>query len=1284
MASSRLWSIILILISCTTYLSSADCCNCVNTTSSPNGTPLCQSDGGTCAAAICGSSGLQHCCSSDWDLTCAYYAEQLCNANSTTSVPSTSSSCSVSAIILGVDTYSPSNLNLNGKLDLSAELNYSGNCSTSGDGESGIIYNWMVTAMVSGNTQLNSLKYSQLTSFISEEGDTDSLSIDADSYLQSGVEYHFVLELDCSGQYQCSDGNQEVKEVDYPYEDIECGIASNDVALFGVDPLDLVDLLIGINGASFTFDPLSSDSSDKDHLSWTWDCTDSCDSMVDDSVDSTASKIELDFSKLSWEYDVNYTYTLAMTVTDDTNADRGNCTDSMKIQIVTKSYNDAANEEALYMVSITAIESEVNVADRLRLIGDVLNEDLSTLISDHFVEFEWTEVNGLLSDDQISDFQQSSESSPHLILEENKLQTDTQYAFRLAVSAYSDALRSLRIGYGQSTAITVNTLSTPSIDTSSPLSIQPADCVYPGGTGCEVTFSSILEWFEGVQSIHIAANSSYLPLLYQFGYLPDIIFHSHASHNSAEPIYFESGYVYEGTISDVILPLGDYSIFANVIDAKSTITSQKVILSVNLNSYSECLAFAVDVVTPIFEDSTLSESEKFALFFQRAIAYISYLDSYDGADANCIEDGLTDILDALSDHILPSVDALCSTVYPISFAQTLTKWMEFVNASPAMASIFYIVNTNKYNTLQDLLYGALDPCEYIVEELDSVESLTVSQESIVTKKPMIFDDGTDITSKLEPILTDPGYHTVLHCLASAILVQFEYFEYDSTVDLQNVLSDALYVAELASLSVCIPGESIYSEYDEFTVYSTRVDGESVDVSMQNMDITIPSAVTHGSLDSSRDDLFTSFTDVHIVGFNVTSTNNSAPFEIVGSDAANAECEGTGGETKEEGTISHQAVSITVQNDEISTASLPSNINITFRGDAIVGPGSSSSKSDNTADALCFWYDEDADLWSNSGCTSTRDVMTGDVFCSCSHLTTFATIHNLHRECNEYVDEWRSSDLWDYFNLMIGSVFLFIFVYSFYEIYPFWKKRHELKWKKHRAMFAIFMIGVTAFLYILVCVQAYITKMHFTLVTIKVYTFFLLLPQLTLFMVFSMIFYTWFTLAHSFLVNLQDLKQMVRIILLTVNIAVWIILLVYYILTFFNDDIFEYGTYIMSGIISGFAVITVVYSMLVGHVLWNAAQISKDQSFANKEWKVVRRLLVINGFIAIYFCFQSFTIIYLAVDPDHQSVAYDLVYLTVNAVCLLVIIWMYRASVKHLIKVCDNEGVTMCVGILIVV
>ena len=124
---------------------------------------------------------------------------------------------------------------------------------------------------------------------------------------------------------------------------------------------------------------------------------------------------------------------------------------------------------------------------------------------------------------------------------------------------------------------------------------------------------------------------------------------------------------------------------------------------------------------------------------------------------------------------------------------------------------------------------------------------------------------------------------------------------------------------------------------------------------------------------------------------------------------------------------------------------------------------SFSHSEDVADAHCFWYNEDADLWSNEGCTSTRDVMTGDVLCSCSHLTTFATIHNLHRECNEYVDEWRSSSLWDYFNLMIGSVFLFIFVYSFYEIYPFWKIRHNLKWKKHRAMFAIFMIGVTAFL-----------------------------------------------------------------------------------------------------------------------------------------------------------------------------------------------------------------------------
>merc|ERR1719242_300837 len=306
-----------------------------------------------------------------------------------------------------------------------------------------------------------------------------------------------------------------------------------------------------------------------------------------------------------------------------------------------------------------------------------------------------------------------------------------------------------------------------------------------------------------------------------------------------------------------------------------------------------------------------------------------------------------------------------------------------------------------------------------------------------------------------------------------------------------------------------------------------------------------------------------------------------------------------------------------------------------------------------------------DIWHDSGCTSTRDS-DGNVQCSCSHLTTFALIHNLHRECSDFTEEWRNSDLWNYFNLFIGSIFLFIFIYSFYVIKPFWKIRHELKWKKHRAMFAIFMIGVTAFLYILVCIQAYITKMHFTMVTVKVYTFFLLLPQLTLFAVFSMIFYTWFTLAHSFLTNLQDLKSMIRIVLLSVNIAVWVILLTYYIMSFFLDSVFEYGTYIMSGIITGFAVVTVVYSMMVAHVLWHAAQISKDQSFAGNEWRVVRRLLIINGFIACYFMFQSFTIIYLAVDPDHHTVTYDLVYLCINALCMLVIVWMYRASVKHLI------------------
>ena len=231
-----------------------------------------------------------------------------------------------------------------------------------------------------------------------------------------------------------------------------------------IDPInDLNNLEVELNGNLFTYDTNEDDINAKDNLSWNWDCIDQHDTSCNNLIDSqTNSVIDIDLDKLTLDYGSLYSYTFTMIVTHTVTDYK--CIDSFRFSFTTKS-NATIETEKLFIISVTAIDDEINVNERLRLIGNIINYDQSQLLDQGIVDYKWIEINGLLSDGVISTHKQSTDNSSNLILAENTLHDGTTYRFQLIITQYTYSKGSLsRIGYGESAPIEITTLSTPNIE----------------------------------------------------------------------------------------------------------------------------------------------------------------------------------------------------------------------------------------------------------------------------------------------------------------------------------------------------------------------------------------------------------------------------------------------------------------------------------------------------------------------------------------------------------------------------------------------------------------------------------------------------------------------------------------------------------------------------------------------------------------------------------------------------------------------------------------------------
>ncbi len=71
------------------------------------------------------------------------------------------------------------------------------------------------------------------------------------------------------------------------------------------------------------------------------------------------------------------------------------------------------------MVTVTAVENEINANEKLRLLGSIMNSD--ELLLGHSMHYEWIKSNGLLTEQQIRSFTETETFNINLILNKNVL-----------------------------------------------------------------------------------------------------------------------------------------------------------------------------------------------------------------------------------------------------------------------------------------------------------------------------------------------------------------------------------------------------------------------------------------------------------------------------------------------------------------------------------------------------------------------------------------------------------------------------------------------------------------------------------------------------------------------------------------------------------------------------------------------------------------------------------------------------------------------------------------------
>eukprot|EP01084_Bolivina_argentea_P277635 474060_1 len=325
----------------------------------------------------------------------------------------------------------------------------------------------------------------------------------------------------------------------------------------------------------------------------------------------------------------------------------------------------------MLIISTTAINNVMNINDKLRIIVDILNKKEYNI--DIITTYKWHEINGLLTDNDIINYMETTSNSFNLVLMSNVLKQGVKYSFQLEIfkNKISDGII---IASGNSSITTIFVTNPPEI-------IANSLRMFPNCSDGVIYFDSMDEYLKDTHKwfLSINAHGYHLPLLYQFGYKVN------SDNNSYN--YLHSNLLSTSYISDIILPVGNIELIATVFDSIGSMVSDSIKCNIQLNSYSKCIDLQQ------FEDKLIlfvTNHEKYSYILQESLSYLEYVSNYHNAIENsdkCVEYVLVTIIEIL----FTEIDDLCieERNSVILLSQVLTLWIETAN--------YFFLNNNRFD-----------------------------------------------------------------------------------------------------------------------------------------------------------------------------------------------------------------------------------------------------------------------------------------------------------------------------------------------------------------------------------------------------------------------------------------------------------------------------------------------------------------------------------------------------------------------------------------------------------
>eukprot|EP01084_Bolivina_argentea_P073804 133914_1 len=202
----------------------------------------------------------------------------------------------------------------------------------------------------------------------------------------------------------------------------------------------------------------------------------------------------------------------------------------------TKKTRDITRKQ-LIMTQVTSIQSTIGNSKNIKLVGTTSKKKRPCNKCDVFIS--WTDLNGLLDDDDIVAVSKTDAGSRNLELDSGALESGQSYSFQMTVNEVPMSRRRRLVdleddnytlsdlGFGQSSAIDIFIINGPTIHENS-FQIEPT---------CVKYYYSILDMMSTAHSLTLLADDDHDPLLYQFGYIYNEL--------SSIPNYFHAGVLSE-------------------------------------------------------------------------------------------------------------------------------------------------------------------------------------------------------------------------------------------------------------------------------------------------------------------------------------------------------------------------------------------------------------------------------------------------------------------------------------------------------------------------------------------------------------------------------------------------------------------------------------------------------------------------------------------------------------------------------------------------------------------